>query len=124
MELKLNSEDIAIDSNGVTFIFAPKTHQDLVFAMPLLEYIKADKMLPGAIDRDSCIKHVFSRLKEIKGSITSDGKELGLEDLKELLPKSQSKVVIPIVSAWAIKIIEGHGFFDLEAQEKNVEVSS
>ncbi len=116
MELLISNADIVIEAHGIKFIFASKTQQDLIYAMNLLDYLKGDQMGTSPIDKDTCVKWVFSKLKDVEGEIKRDGVALAVDEIKEMMPKASGKQIIPVVSGWAIEILRAHGM--LEAEEK------
>lgn len=114
---KLIEADISFEIDGAKFTFQPSSHQDILYAMNLLEYLKGEDAKETVVGKDAAIKHVFSKLKAVQG-VLSGGKEMSADDLRAVCLKAQSKAIIPIVTAWAIQVAKDHGFIDGGAEEK------
>lgn len=111
MEIETISDDIVVEFRGAKFTFHPASHQDLIYAMSLLDYLKGSDLKVTAVDKDTCISHVFSKLKALEG-VSHKGINLDAEAFKLLAPKAKSKAIIPIVSAWAADVVAQHGLLE------------
>ncbi len=114
---ELIEKDISFEIDGASFVFAPSSHQDILYAMNLLEYLKGEGAKETAMGKDAAIKHAFSKLKTCSG-VLSGGKELQAEDLKSICLRAQSKSIIPIVTAWAVRVVKDHGFIEVPEEKK------
>ena len=113
----LIDKDIIIEIDGAKMTFYPSSHQDMLFAMSLLDYLKGDEAKETPIDKDKCIKHVFLRLKAVEGvKISND--DATVEKLREVALKIPSRTIIPIVTAWAIHVAKDHGFIESSSDSK------
>jgi len=114
--VKAKRNDIVVEIDGAKLTFGPSSHQDIIYAANLLDNLTTKGMSITPVDRDTCIKHIFAKLKAVEG-VKSDDKELSVQELKDLAPQAEASSITPIIGAWAVEICKAEGFFP-EVEEK------
>lgn len=118
MEIGTIPTEFKIELDGVSFYFAPTAQQDLVFASQLVDYARMTEAKVSPIDKDTALRHVFSKLQRIEGDITSNGEVLTVERVKEIGTRFKAKFTSALGFAWAIQVMSDLGFLDNEKKSE------
>jgi len=120
MKLALVPESLEIEIDGLKLQFVAASEQDIVFAAAIIDNRDVAKTKPGSLDRDTAVKHVFSKLISFSGEVQIGGESISVERFKEIAMSGrlQASFSIPVTLNWAVEVLKSHGLFGSEADEK------
>lgn len=119
MRIELQPEKISVEIDGVVFKFQAASQQDMVFAACLLDQIDPTKFKADGLNKDTGVRHVFSKLESFEGEVNVGGEAITPEKLRELVNsgKVQAGATLPICTGWAIQVLKAHGLLGAETKK-------